>query len=73
MSRASTRVSIRWPPASTSEPTDTLVLSLGGWYVDLRVKKIDKNIDWALAGERLVVASDPCMSFLRHVYVVCNS
>ncbi|EXJ93261.1 hypothetical protein A1O1_01652 [Capronia coronata CBS 617.96] len=52
--RASTRVSIRWPPAPASEPTDTLVLSVGGYYVDLRVRKSDGEIDWALAGERIV-------------------
>lgn len=57
--RASTRISIRWPPEPASEPTDTLVLSLDGHYVDLRVNKIDKTIDWALAGERILISEEP--------------
>lgn len=57
--RASTRISIRWPPAPASEPTDTLVLSVGDYYVDLRVTKLDQKIDWALAGQRIVVSEDP--------------
>ncbi|KIW02723.1 uncharacterized protein PV09_06157 [Verruconis gallopava] len=54
MSRASTRVSIRWLPDPASEETDTLVLSVDGYYVDLRVRKSDGAIDWLLAGERIV-------------------
>lgn len=57
--RVSTRISIRWPPAEASEPTDTLVLSVGDYYVDLRVLKSDQSIDWALAGERLVISENP--------------
>lgn len=57
--RASTRVSIAWPPALPSEPTETLVLGVGGWYVDLRVTKADLSIDWAMAGERLDVEGNP--------------
>lgn len=57
--RASTRISIRWPPAEASEPTDTLVLSIGDYYVDLRVTKSDQSIDWALAGQRLVLSENP--------------
>lgn len=59
MARASTRISIRWPPAAASESTDTLVLSLEGYYVDLRVQKSDLSIDWLLAGERIVDSKDP--------------
>lgn len=62
--RASTRISIRWPPAPAEEPTDTLVLSVGEYYVDLRVKKSDGSIDWALAGLRIVISENPGM--LRH-------
>ncbi|KAL4961872.1 uncharacterized protein BDV14DRAFT_179452 [Aspergillus stella-maris] len=51
--RLSTRVSLRWPPEPAFENTDTLVLSVGNWYVDLRVDKTTKAIDWAIAGERL--------------------
>lgn len=57
--RASTRMSIRWPPAEASEPTDTLVLSVGEYYVDLRVSRLDRQIDWALAGQHHVVSEDP--------------
>lgn len=57
--RASTRISIRWPPAEASEPTDTLVLSIGDYYVDLRVLKSDQSIEWALAGQRLIISENP--------------
>lgn len=61
MSRASTRISIRWLPDPPTESTDTLVLSVGGYYVDLRVKKDDGTIDWLLAGERIVDPQDSSM------------
>ncbi|KAL4923063.1 uncharacterized protein BDV17DRAFT_278123 [Aspergillus undulatus] len=51
--RLSTRVSLRWPPEPAFENTDTLVLSVGNWYVDLRVDLNTTKIDWAIAGERL--------------------
>ncbi|KIA75553.1 cytochrome P450 [Aspergillus ustus] len=35
------------------ENTDTLVLSVDSWYVDLRVHRASGAIDWAIAGERL--------------------
>lgn len=57
--RASTRLSIRWPPAEASEPTDTLVLSVGDYYVDLRTAKSDQSIDWALAGQQSVISENP--------------
>lgn len=60
--RVSTRISIRWPPEEASEPTDTLVLSLEGYYVDLRIDKATKAIDWALAGQRIIISEDPCKS-----------
>ncbi|KEF51601.1 uncharacterized protein A1O9_12236 [Exophiala aquamarina CBS 119918] len=64
--RVSTRISIRWPPADASEPTDTLVLSVGDYYVDLRVLKSDRTIDWALAGQRLVISEDPLKVKFTH-------
>ncbi|RDW64319.1 uncharacterized protein DSM5745_09730 [Aspergillus mulundensis] len=51
--RLSTRVSLRWPPEPAFENTDTLVLSVGNWYVDLRVDRDTGKLDWAIAGERL--------------------
>ncbi|KAL4748816.1 hypothetical protein BDW72DRAFT_205332 [Aspergillus terricola var. indicus] len=51
--RLSTRISLRWPPEAPFENTDTLVLSVGNWYVDLRVDRRTAALDWAMAGERL--------------------
>ncbi|ODN80027.1 hypothetical protein L202_03889 [Cryptococcus amylolentus CBS 6039] len=48
--RASTRISIAWSGAAPVEDTDTLVLTIGGYSLDLRVfiSGPDKdNIDWA--------------------------
>ncbi|KAI9038833.1 uncharacterized protein KD926_010166 [Aspergillus affinis] len=53
-SRLSTRISIRWIPEPASETTDTVVMSVKGWYVDLRVDKTSGDIDWAIAGQRIV-------------------
>lgn len=60
-SRLSTRISIRWIPESASENTDTIVMSVKGWYVDLRVDKITNDIDWAIAGQRVVDSEDSSM------------
>lgn len=60
MSRLSTRVSIKWGDDPASEPTDTLVMSIRDYYMDLRVKKADTSIDWAMAGQRLIKSEDPC-------------
>lgn len=51
----SERRSIRWPPASASEPTYTLVLSgASGVFVDVRFLKDappeEGVLDWAFAG-----------------------
>ncbi|ETI22621.1 hypothetical protein G647_06697 [Cladophialophora carrionii CBS 160.54] len=58
-SRLSTRLSIRWVPGEPSEPTNTLVMSVGGWYVDLRITKADGSIEWGMAGERLILSREP--------------
>ncbi|KAL4867823.1 hypothetical protein BDV12DRAFT_110660 [Aspergillus spectabilis] len=52
-SRVSTRISLRWPPEPAFENTNTIVLSVQSWYVDLRVDRATGTIDWAIAGERL--------------------
>ncbi|THC92426.1 hypothetical protein EYZ11_008116 [Aspergillus tanneri] len=57
-SRLSTRMSIRWIPEPASETTDTIVMSVKGWYVDLRVDKKSSAIDWAIAGQRIVDSED---------------
>ncbi|KAJ5771795.1 hypothetical protein N7520_002324 [Penicillium odoratum] len=49
----STRISLRWVPEIPEETTDTIVLSVGGWFVDLRMDKASGQIDWAMAGTRV--------------------
>jgi hypothetical protein len=54
----SSRVSIRWPPEDPYENTDTTVLSVNNFFVDLRVEKDTKKLDWAIAGVRIVDQND---------------
>lgn len=56
----SIRKSLRWVPDEPSEPTDTLVLDVGDYFVDLRVLKANSSIDWAMAGKRTVLSESPC-------------
>ncbi|KAL4892491.1 hypothetical protein BDV59DRAFT_180055 [Aspergillus ambiguus] len=58
-SRLSTRLSLRWLPDPAFENTDTIVMSVKGWYVDLRVDRESGAIDWAIAGQRVVDSHDP--------------
>ncbi|KAI4846936.1 hypothetical protein E4T44_04788 [Aureobasidium sp. EXF-8845] len=53
------RKSLRWVPGEPSEPTSTLVLDVGSFFVDLRMLKADSSIDWAMAGRRTVLSSSP--------------
>ncbi|GAB7351531.1 hypothetical protein MBLNU459_g2170t2 [Dothideomycetes sp. NU459] len=55
----SIRKSLRWIPDEPSEPTDTLVLDVGDYFVDLRVLKSNISIDWAMAGKRTVLRETP--------------
>ncbi|KAI8677725.1 Protein HRI1 [Fusarium keratoplasticum] len=57
--RLSTRISIRWADDAPSEPTDTVVLSVGDYFMDLRITKADQSIDWAFAGTREILSRDP--------------
>lgn len=57
--RLSTRISIRWLPEPPQETTDTIVMSVKDWYLDLRMEKETGNIDWALAGQRIVESQEP--------------
>ncbi|KAI2788965.1 hypothetical protein POX_e06990 [Penicillium oxalicum] len=50
----STRISLRWVPEPPEETTDTIVLSVGEWFLDLRMDKKSGAIDWAMAGTRIV-------------------
>ena len=49
----STRISLRWVPEVPEETTDTIVLSVGEYFVDLRMDKASGAIDWAMAGTRI--------------------
>ncbi|GKZ27302.1 hypothetical protein AbraIFM66951_012125 [Aspergillus brasiliensis] len=65
-SRLSTRISLRWVPEPAFENTDTIVMSVAGWYVDLRVDKTSGNIDWAIAGQRVVDEADSSRVSFTH-------
>ncbi|PKX90208.1 uncharacterized protein P174DRAFT_445145 [Aspergillus novofumigatus IBT 16806] len=65
-SSLSTRISLRWLPDPAFENTDTIVLSLLGWYVDLRVDKSTGEIDWAIAGQRIVESQEPLRVLFTH-------
>lgn len=61
--RASTLISVQWPPEPISAGPDTLVLSVDTYYVDLRINRDDGgSIYWALAGRRIVVSEEPSVS-----------
>ncbi|KAG9244125.1 hypothetical protein BJ878DRAFT_480463 [Calycina marina] len=63
----STRISIRWLPDAASEPTDTLVLNVGSYFMDFRVLKSDISIEWAFAGQREIISQDPLKCRWIHV------
>ncbi|KAJ5308743.1 hypothetical protein PENANT_c013G08511 [Penicillium antarcticum] len=64
--RFSTRISIRWLPDPPSETTDTIVMSVKDWYLDLRMEKGTGAIDWAIAGRRIVEGQDPLRVSFSH-------
>ena len=68
MPRLSTRISLRWLPGEAFENTDTAVLSVKDWYVDLRVdvSSLVPHMDWAIAGERVVESVEPSMDILQY-------
>ncbi|KAG0646856.1 hypothetical protein D0Z07_6491 [Hyphodiscus hymeniophilus] len=55
----STRVSLRWLPDPPSEPSDVLVYNVGHYFLDLRVLKADRSIQWAMAGEKQIISTEP--------------
>ncbi|RSM06226.1 hypothetical protein CEP52_005875 [Fusarium oligoseptatum] len=65
--RLSTRISIRWAEDAPSEPTDTVVLSVGDYFMDLRITKADQSIDWAFAGTREILSRDPLHCRWNHI------
>ena len=70
--RFSTRISLRWLPEPASENTDTIVMSVQDWYVDLRMDKESGGVDWAIAGQRLIESQDPRKYFLRMFLFQCR-
>ncbi|DAA76579.1 TPA_exp: Uncharacterized protein A8136_7256 [Trichophyton benhamiae CBS 112371] len=62
----STRVSLRWPPEPAYETTDTASLSVGGWYVDLRIHRESGKVEWAMAGQRVVESASPSIVVFTH-------
>ncbi|KAI5295608.1 hypothetical protein KEM52_000850 [Ascosphaera acerosa] len=63
----STRILMRWPPEPAYENANTLSLSLGGWYIDLRLEKQTGQIGWARAGEKLVEKRKPLTIAYTHI------
>ncbi|KAJ5719113.1 hypothetical protein N7493_007568 [Penicillium malachiteum] len=64
--RFSTRISLRWLPEPAFENTDTIVMSVKDWYLDLRMDKKTSTIDWAIAGQRLIESQDPLRVSFTH-------
>lgn len=56
---ASVRHGFRWDKDEFSEPTSTLALDIGGWYIDLRYFLKDEKIEWAMAGKRETLQQEP--------------
>ncbi|CAK7266070.1 hypothetical protein SEPCBS119000_001834 [Sporothrix epigloea] len=67
MTRLSTRISIRWGDEPASEPTTTLVMGVGGYFMDLRVTKSDNSVDWAFAGRKETVSVSPLHCRWHHI------
>ncbi|KAJ5526664.1 hypothetical protein N7513_010823 [Penicillium frequentans] len=64
--RFSTRISLRWLPEPAHETTDTIVMSVKDWYLDLRIDKETQKIDWAIAGQRIVESQEPLRVSFTH-------
>ncbi|CRL25920.1 unnamed protein product [Penicillium camemberti] len=65
-SSLTTRISMRWGSETPFETTDTLVITVGEWYVDLRVDKQSGELDWALAGECIQESKNPRRVVFTH-------
>lgn len=73
--RASVRVSISWSGGAAYEDTDTLVLTINGWSVDLRVftqpAAKEGSIDWATVSRvTLLPSSTPNQPVLQWDHLV---
>ncbi|KAK1635509.1 hypothetical protein BDP81DRAFT_481840 [Colletotrichum phormii] len=58
-SQAVQRISIRWLPEPAYEDTDTIALNVRGYFIDLRVTKETRTIQWSRAGERITLKTEP--------------
>ncbi|KAI9745923.1 MAG: hypothetical protein M1818_000604 [Claussenomyces sp. TS43310] len=56
---ASVRISLRWVADPPAETQDVLALNVGDYFVDLRYSLKEKTIEWAMAGERLILSEEP--------------
>ncbi|KAI3130596.1 hypothetical protein CBS147326_6094 [Penicillium roqueforti] len=64
--RFSKRISFRWLTTPAEETTDTIVMSVKDWYVDLRIETATGKIDWAIAGQRIVEGQEPLRVTFSH-------
>ncbi|KAI2708308.1 hypothetical protein CBS147332_6369 [Penicillium roqueforti] len=64
--RFSKRISFRWLTTPAEETTDTIVMSVKNWYVDLRIETATGKIDWAIAGQRIVEGQEPLRVTFSH-------
>ncbi|CAI7636340.1 unnamed protein product [Penicillium crustosum] len=64
--RFSKRISFRWLITPAEETTDTIVMSVKDWYVDLRIETATGKIDWAIAGQRIVESEEPLRVTFSH-------
>ncbi|KAJ5586790.1 uncharacterized protein N7459_002555 [Penicillium hispanicum] len=64
--RFSTRISLRWLPEPAQETTDTIVMSVKDWYLDLRMDRQTGDIDWAISGQRIIESQDPLRVSFTH-------
>jgi hypothetical protein len=70
--RLTQQLGFRWIPEPPDESTDTLVLSVTDWFVDLRFSKADGSLAWGFAGteEVLETTAQHGMSDILHFLVL---
>ena len=66
--RLTQRLSFRWLPEPATESTDTLVMSVSNWFIDLRISLSDGSLDWGFAGEEQVLETGPHHSMSYQLY-----
>jgi hypothetical protein len=59
------RISIRWLPEPAYEDTETIALNVGGYFIDLRVEKQTRSVQWSRAGERILLKGEPRKTFCK--------